>query len=117
MSEVRTRFSTVPPALSTWAAPTRRCSTGSLPGIIRGLSSSGSRSTDQERSQEKFVTEILAAMTWLGLDWDEGPYRQIRTPAHLSRLIDWLLTRGAVYYCNCPPQELERPRQARPGPG
>jgi glutamyl-tRNA synthetase len=68
--------------------------------------------TDKERSQERFVTEILDAMTWLGLDWNEGPYRQSeRLPIyhdHIKRLVE----RGAAYYCNCPPQDLEARRQA-----
>ena len=29
--------------------------------------------TDQERSTEESHQQILRAMTWLGLDWDEGP--------------------------------------------
>ena len=29
--------------------------------------------TDQERSSEESVRAILDSMTWMGLDWDEGP--------------------------------------------
>src|SRR6185436_4406006 len=29
--------------------------------------------TDQERSNDASVTAILSSLTWLGLDWDEGP--------------------------------------------
>jgi glutamyl-tRNA synthetase len=68
--------------------------------------------TDKERSQERFVTEILDAMTWLGLDWDEGPFRQSeRLPIYYD-YIKRLVERGAAYYCNCPPQDLEARRQA-----
>jgi len=68
--------------------------------------------TDKERSQEKFVTEILEAMTWLGLDWDEGPYHQSERLPIYHDYIQRLVDRGAAYYCNCPPQDLEARRQA-----
>ncbi|GAH41420.1 unnamed protein product, partial [marine sediment metagenome] len=29
--------------------------------------------TDRERSEEKYVTQILDDFRWLGTDWDEGP--------------------------------------------
>jgi glutamyl-tRNA synthetase len=32
--------------------------------------------TDRTRSTEESIAEILDAMKWLGLDWDEGPFRQ-----------------------------------------
>jgi glutamyl-tRNA synthetase len=67
--------------------------------------------TDQERSQEKFVTEILEALTWLGLDWDEGPYRQMERLPIYQDYINRLLASGAAYYCNCPPQDAKA-RQA-----
>ncbi len=68
--------------------------------------------TDKERSQERFVDEILEALTWLGLDWDEGPYRQSERLALYQEYIDRLLESGAAYYCDCAPQELEIRRQA-----
>ena len=68
--------------------------------------------TDQERSQERFVDEILESLTWLGLKWDEGPYRQSARLHLYEEYIQRLLARGAAYFCNCPPQELETRRQA-----
>ena len=32
--------------------------------------------TDEDRNREEWVEGILSAMAWLGLDLDEGPYRQ-----------------------------------------
>jgi len=32
--------------------------------------------TDRTRSTEESIQEITQAMEWLGLDWDEGPFRQ-----------------------------------------
>ena len=39
--------------------------------------------TDRERSTPENVEQILDALSWLGLDWDEGPILQterVRTP-------------------------------------
>ena len=32
--------------------------------------------TDRERSTDEAIDQILEALEWLGLDWDEGPFRQ-----------------------------------------
>ena len=32
--------------------------------------------TDSERNKEEWVDGIGSALSWLGIDWDEGPYRQ-----------------------------------------
>jgi len=32
--------------------------------------------TDSERSTKESIQEILNGLTWMGLDWDEGPYFQ-----------------------------------------
>ena len=34
--------------------------------------------TDAERNKEEWVDGIGSAMAWLGIEWDEGPYRQSR---------------------------------------
>jgi glutamyl-tRNA synthetase len=48
--------------------------------------------TDLERSTPENVEQILDALRWLELDWDEGPISQVaRTPRHqevLARLLD-----------------------------
>ena len=43
--------------------------------------------TDAERGREEWVDGILSAMHWLGMDPDEGPYRQSeRTGRHLAAI-------------------------------
>jgi glutamyl-tRNA synthetase len=68
--------------------------------------------TDRTRSTEESIQAILEGLQWLGLDWDEGPYRQTeRLPiyqAHAYRL----LAEGTAYYCYCSPQELQERREA-----
>jgi glutamyl-tRNA synthetase len=67
--------------------------------------------TDKERSQERFVDEILDALTWMGLVWDEGPYRQSERLNIYNEYLGKLLERGAAYYCDCPPGDLEARRK------
>ena len=68
--------------------------------------------TDVERSTEGSVQEILDGLTWLGLDWDEGPFYQTNNlPKHVEAA-DELLTRGHAYRCFCTREELDQQRQA-----
>lgn len=67
--------------------------------------------TDVERSTKESVQEILDGLTWLGLDWDEGPYFQTENlPKHVDaahRLLDG----GHAYRCFCTRDELEAQRK------
>src|SRR3981081_4889817 len=36
--------------------------------------------TDVERNRPELVEGILDGLRWLGVDWDEGPYFQVRIP-------------------------------------
>lgn len=68
--------------------------------------------TDRQRSTQESIDAILEAMDWLGLDYDEGPFFQSqRTEIHLE-YINKLLESGKAYYCYCPPEELDRQREA-----
>jgi nondiscriminating glutamyl-tRNA synthetase len=63
--------------------------------------------TDQERSSPEMAAEILEAMRWLGLYWDEGPvYQSERFETYRKRALD-LLEAGAAYRCFCTPEEIE----------
>jgi glutamyl-tRNA synthetase len=53
--------------------------------------------TDRERSTPENVEQILDALRWLGLDWDEGPHSQAeRAPSH-TEAIGRLLESGHAY--------------------
>jgi glutamyl-tRNA synthetase len=53
--------------------------------------------TDRERSTAENVDQILDALRWLELDWDEGPVSQYeRAERHSARLAE-LLDSGAAY--------------------
>ncbi len=53
--------------------------------------------TDRERSTPENVEQILDALRWLELDWDEGPLSQVERAARHREQIDLLLESGAAY--------------------
>ena len=66
--------------------------------------------TDLSRSTEESIEEILESMRWLGLDWDEGPFRQTERQGIYSQKVGQLLSAGKAYHCYCTPEELDRKR-------
>src|SRR3989441_1196434 len=54
--------------------------------------------TDVERSSEEMTRGILDAMTWLGLQWDEGPYYQSRRLDLYHEAADRLVSGGYAYH-------------------
>lgn len=67
--------------------------------------------TDQSRSTEESIEAILQGMKWVGLDWDEGPYRQTeRMEIYRSHAMK-LLAQGRAYWCVCKAEELEARRK------
>jgi glutamyl-tRNA synthetase len=67
--------------------------------------------TDQSRSTDESIQAIIEGMTWVGLDWDEGPFRQTeRIDLYRSHAMK-LLERGKAYWCVCKAEELEARRK------
>lgn len=54
--------------------------------------------TDVERSSEEMTRGILDAMTWLGLDWDEGPYYQSKRLELYRETAERLVGAGHAYH-------------------
>jgi glutamyl-tRNA synthetase len=67
--------------------------------------------TDRARSTEESLSEILDAMTWLKLNWDEGPFRQSERLSIYQEYAERLLASGKAYRCYCTPDELDRRRK------
>jgi glutamyl-tRNA synthetase len=111
MSEVRTRFSPSPTGALHLGGAHTALFNWLIARHYQGTFILRIEDTDRERSQEKFVAEILGAMTWMGLNWDEGPYRQMERLPIYREYIQRLLASGAAYHCNCPPQDAQS-RQA-----
>ncbi|KAF0233716.1 MAG: glutamyl-tRNA, partial [Desulfovibrionaceae bacterium] len=76
---------------------------------------------DPERCKPHFARHILEDLSWLGLDWDEGPdvggphgpYTQDERRGLYQRCLDTLGARRMVYPCTCTRAEL-RAAQALP---
>ena len=67
--------------------------------------------TDQSRSTDESIQAIIEGMKWIGLDWDEGPYRQTeRMDLYRSHAMK-LLEKGEAYWCICKAEELDARRK------
>lgn len=67
--------------------------------------------TDKERNKQEFEENILEGLKWLGLNWDEGPFRQSERLENYKSAAEKLLSEGKAYYCFCSPFELEQERK------
>src|SRR3989344_151320 len=92
--------------------------------------------TDLERSDQKWETDILENLKWLGIEWDEGPgqnstkemggktenenqsqkgeygpYRQSERIPTYAAFLEKLLKEEKAYHCFCSEEELEAKRQ------
>jgi len=63
--------------------------------------------TDLERSTEASVAAILESMKWLGLDWDEGPFFQMKRLARYKEVAEQLIASGRAYRCWMTREELD----------
>ena len=69
--------------------------------------------TDLERSTEESVNAILEGMTWLGLEYDEGPFYQTKRFDRYGVIIQQLLDTGHAYKCYCSKERLEKLRETQ----
>jgi glutamyl-tRNA synthetase len=73
--------------------------------------------TDTERNREEWVEGILSALSWLGMEPDEGPYRQSQRTDAYSEAIDTLWEAGVLYACECTREEIDARTKGNPTPG
>ena len=69
--------------------------------------------TDVARSTQEAVDQIVAAMKWLALDHDEGPFFQMQRLGRYREVIARMLAEGSAYHCYCTPAELDVMREAQ----
>ena len=55
--------------------------------------------TDLERSTAESVDAILQGMTWLGLEYDEGPFYQTHRFPRYKEVIATMLKESTAYQC------------------
>lgn len=63
--------------------------------------------TDQSRSTEESIQAILEGLRWVGLDWDEGPFRQTERVDLYRQHAMKLFEGRQAYWCVCSAEELE----------
>ena len=74
--------------------------------------------TDRQRSSAVSEQQILAALSWLGLEWNEGPdvggefgpYRQSERTEIYREHVAQLVAKGAAYPCFCSRERLDELR-------
>ena len=67
--------------------------------------------TDLERSSQEAVDVILQSMAWLGLDYDEGPFYQMKRMDRYKEVLAGLVAAGHVYSCYMSVAELDALRE------
>ncbi|HEY9769746.1 MAG TPA: glutamate--tRNA ligase [Coleofasciculaceae cyanobacterium] len=73
--------------------------------------------TDAARSRPEYTENIQSGLTWLGLNWDEGPFFQTQRLDQYQQAVQTLLDKGFAYPCYCTPEELEQMRETQKAKG
>ncbi|TAG74006.1 MAG: glutamate--tRNA ligase [Oscillatoriales cyanobacterium] len=69
--------------------------------------------TDVERSKSEYTDNILEGLTWLGMNWDEGPSFQSQRLEIYRQTVQTLLDKGLAYRCYTTSAELDEMREAQ----
>ncbi|EKE01720.1 MAG: hypothetical protein ACD_21C00067G0004 [uncultured bacterium] len=67
--------------------------------------------TDQERSTQEAIQLIFDSMSWLGLDYDAGPFYQTKRIDHYRKIAENLVETGLAYRCYCSKERLNELRE------
>jgi glutamyl-tRNA synthetase len=67
--------------------------------------------TDRERSTSENVEQILDALRWLGLDWDEGPIFQSARAERHREVLEELLRSGHAYRSTATAEDVKAYKQ------
>jgi glutamyl-tRNA synthetase len=68
--------------------------------------------TDRARSTDAAVAALLDGLSWLGIEWDEGPIYQHQRLARHAEVAHELLSRDLAYRCYASVEELAEMRAA-----
>src|SRR5918995_5423044 len=71
--------------------------------------------TDRERSTPENVGQILEALEWLGIDYDEGPVMQSERAERHAEVVAQLLESGHAYRSTAGPEEVKAFKAAHGG--
>src|SRR4030042_3101013 len=73
--------------------------------------------TDRTRIVPEAEQKIIDSLSWLGLKWDQGPYRQSERLALYQKTAKKLVESGAAYYCDCSSDRLAEVRKKQQAKG
>ncbi|MDP2721077.1 MAG: glutamate--tRNA ligase [bacterium] len=73
--------------------------------------------TDRTRLVPEAEQKIIDSLNWLGMKWDEGPYRQSDRLNKYQKAAKELVEKGAAYYCDCSPDRLDKLRKEQQAKG
>jgi len=62
--------------------------------------------TDVARSSKEMVKSVIDGLSWLGIDWDEGPIFQSNRLEIYRKYAEKLVSEQKAYFCYCTPEEL-----------
>ncbi|HEX2117812.1 MAG TPA: glutamate--tRNA ligase [Acidimicrobiales bacterium] len=63
--------------------------------------------TDPALSRDELIEGIQRTLRWLGIDWDEGPYRQSQRSEAYRAAAARLHETGHAYYCDCSREDVK----------
>ncbi len=69
--------------------------------------------TDLERSSQESVDAILQGMSWMNMDYDEGPFYQMQRMERYKEVLAQMIEEGKAYYCYTTPEELDAMRETQ----
>ncbi len=73
--------------------------------------------TDIERSKKEYEKDVLENLDWLGLKWDEGPFRQSERSEIYEKHIKKMVDSGQAFWCSHNKEELEKEKKEQMGKG
>jgi glutamyl-tRNA synthetase len=73
--------------------------------------------TDEARNRPEWTDGIIAALDWLGMAPDEGPYFQSQNEESHQAAIEALWNAGALYACTCTREEIDERTRLRAAAG
>ena len=71
--------------------------------------------TDQQRSTDESTKAILDAMTWMGLNWDEGPHFQAQRVDLHREMVQKLINEDKAYYLYLHVRRTGNQKKSGPG--